>query len=195
MRYSQHTEEGVIQKYVGHMPSGTYVDIGAGDPKEFSNTYALYEKGWRGVIVEPFPKYKEQLLAVRPEDKLCTKVITNHIGEVEMINTASVETDIGRGYKLDMKDRVSYKAPCYTMKEFLEEYPEAKEPDFLSLDIEAGEEALFEKCDFNIFKPKLMCVEYEIHHIDYRKNWEKYVLDFYDRVENIWFNQFYLRKP
>lgn len=32
---------------------GTYVDIGAGHPKHFSNTYALYREGWKGTTVDP----------------------------------------------------------------------------------------------------------------------------------------------
>jgi len=191
--YSQHNEEEIIKGYFPDL--GTYLDVGAGDPKEFSNTFGLYELGWRGVLVEPFFKYTEDILKIRPEDKLCKKVITNHVGKVEMLNTASVETDIGKLYKEDIVGRTSHVVPCYTIKEFLEEYPEMLEPDFMNLDIETGEEALLSCCDFNIFKPKLLCIEFEVRGKNYKKDWEPYLEPFYTPVQTVTFNQFYLRKP
>lgn len=50
--YSQRGEQIKILEHVqGKM--GTFLDIGAFDPFMFSNTRALYEMGWNGVMVEP----------------------------------------------------------------------------------------------------------------------------------------------
>ena len=54
MRYSQNQEELHIARIVGDQP-GRYLDIGAYNPKLFSNTRALYERGWSGVMVEASP--------------------------------------------------------------------------------------------------------------------------------------------
>jgi hypothetical protein len=42
--------------------SGKFLDIGAGDPFDKSNTRALFELGWSGVMIEPAPRYMEALL-------------------------------------------------------------------------------------------------------------------------------------
>lgn len=51
--YSQHNEQEFI---LARAPrTGTFLDIGAWHPTKFSNTRALYERGWSGVLVEPSP--------------------------------------------------------------------------------------------------------------------------------------------
>lgn len=52
--YSQNDEEKYILEAVGDQP-GVFLDIGAWDGKTFSNTAALVDRGWSGVLVEPSP--------------------------------------------------------------------------------------------------------------------------------------------
>ena len=199
-RHSQYGEEDIIKNYLGNINEGTYVDIGAGSAIEISNTYALYENGWKGVLVEPFSIYHKEIAEKRPKDKLCTKVICNRIGTVVMLDTGSTDTIIGQSYRdgtaphADGSPFSEFTAECYTMKEFLEEYPEVKNCDFASIDIETGEEMLFSCTDFNVFTPKLMCVEYQMRHVDYRPKWEHYLTPFYEPKELIGGNAFYIRK-
>lgn len=55
MNYSQNNEQEVILKYFNGKGTGTFIDIGANDGKTLSNTFALSELGWMGVLVEPSP--------------------------------------------------------------------------------------------------------------------------------------------
>jgi FkbM family methyltransferase len=51
--YSQYGEDvEILQQFD---KPGRFLDIGAWDPKALSNTRALYEAGWSGVIIEPSP--------------------------------------------------------------------------------------------------------------------------------------------
>ena len=52
--YSQNNEEQIILDLFKH-EVGTFLDIGACDGKLCSNTLALVERGWSGVLVEPSP--------------------------------------------------------------------------------------------------------------------------------------------
>ena len=47
---------------------GFYVDVGAQDPVKDSVTKAFYERGWRGINLEPVQHYYELLIQHRPED-------------------------------------------------------------------------------------------------------------------------------
>ena len=52
--YSQYGEQEYI---LANTPEiGRFLDIGAWNAKDFSNTRALYERGWSGVMVEPSPE-------------------------------------------------------------------------------------------------------------------------------------------
>ena len=58
-RYSQFTEQdAILAAFEGvTKPDGPfrYLDLGSWDAITFSNTRALYEKGWEGVMIEPSP--------------------------------------------------------------------------------------------------------------------------------------------
>ena len=54
-RYSQYDEQEHILRIFAGQPAGRFLDVGAYNPFEFSNTRALYELGWSGVMVEPAP--------------------------------------------------------------------------------------------------------------------------------------------
>jgi FkbM family methyltransferase len=54
MIYSQHNEQLIIEEFFqGRL--GTFLDIGAFDGLNFSNTLRLLELGWSGILVEPAP--------------------------------------------------------------------------------------------------------------------------------------------
>jgi FkbM family methyltransferase len=58
--YSQNREEEVI---LANLPAeGKVLDIGAYDGVVFSNSRALIEKGWSGVLIEPSPIVFSQLI-------------------------------------------------------------------------------------------------------------------------------------
>lgn len=56
--YSQNDEERVIAEYFRREPPQhrAFLDIGAFDGRTFSNTLALTEQGWHGVLVEASPQ-------------------------------------------------------------------------------------------------------------------------------------------
>lgn len=56
MYYSQLDEECVIVDFFKDRPPGNYLDIGAWDGVQMSNTRRLAELGWHGVLVEPGAK-------------------------------------------------------------------------------------------------------------------------------------------
>jgi hypothetical protein len=73
LSYSPYGEDKFV---MGHLLARTggdlslvrYLDIGAGDPVLGSNTYALYQQGARGVLVEPTPDKADLLRRARPRD-------------------------------------------------------------------------------------------------------------------------------
>jgi hypothetical protein len=57
--YSQQGEDLVLNKVFEKKWGGFFVDVGAFEPKKYSNTYKLSLSGWTGINIEPNPnKYK-----------------------------------------------------------------------------------------------------------------------------------------
>ncbi len=66
--YGQNAEDIFLSVYFKNKQKGFYVDIGAHHPVRFSNTYQLYQKGWRGINIDPLPGCMVEFNKRRPSD-------------------------------------------------------------------------------------------------------------------------------
>lgn len=66
--YAENFEDVLLWRALGGVAAGFYVDVGAGDPRRHSVTQALYERGWRGINLEPAPGLQRRLRIERPAD-------------------------------------------------------------------------------------------------------------------------------
>ncbi len=197
--FSQNEEEKIINKYLDKDPDGTIkgtcIDIGAGDPVMISNTYYYYWRGWNGLLIEPHPRYAERIKLMRPRDVFLPIAIMNYNGEVEIddIYTKGSYLYDERKKSKNYKKGV-FMVKCMTINTLIKKYPQFAEPDFCNIDIESNEDKALEKCDFTIFKPRIICIEFPGEGIDHRTLWEHYLTPFYDFKEALVNNAFYLRK-
>ena len=197
-QYANNPTEKTINKYLMKNPNietGTYIDIGACHPIKISNTYWYYTKGWNGLLIEPFAGYHKSIQALRPRDILEPVAITDYNGEIEMCCTTTVGSEAGDRFKADPNYQYGlYTAKCMTIDSLIEKYPQFKEPDFLNIDIESNEEKALSKCNFAIFKPKVICIEFLCGKHDYHKILEPYLLPYYEFKEDVTSDAFYVRK-
>ena len=87
--YSQRDEQEVILRLFNALPTGRLLDIGAYRPDTFSNTRALLDQGWCGVLVEPSPGPFLSLLdhyGDNPNVQLVNAAITKNDGLVEFFD-------------------------------------------------------------------------------------------------------------
>lgn len=75
--YAQNFEDVILWRALRNVPNGFYIDIGAQHPVTHSVSRGFYEKGWRGLSVEPMPLYAEMLRNNRPDET----VIQAAVGE------------------------------------------------------------------------------------------------------------------
>ena len=64
--YSQNGEDGVIEEILRRMgiKQGWFVDVGAWDGKYLSNSFALVEKGWKGLEIKGDKTKFEDILKI-----------------------------------------------------------------------------------------------------------------------------------
>ena len=65
--YAQNFED-VMLEALGHIKNGSYIDIGAHDPVIDSVSLVFYERGWRGIHVDPALTCVERLKAAREDE-------------------------------------------------------------------------------------------------------------------------------
>jgi FkbM family methyltransferase len=197
MSYSQNKEEEVILKYFdGHV--GTFVDIGANDGITFSNTRALAERGWKGVLIEPDPVAFSKLKELYKGHKgiYCYDyAISGHNGKAMLQTSSSLlkKGDMGlvstfHGSEMDrFKSVVTYESvevKTFKWKTALNRW-QIKSFDFISLDIEGDELNVIP--DIDLSETKLVCIEFNGKQ-DLKTEYEKYLNGFkllYTSGENL----------
>ncbi|ATU94003.1 FkbM family methyltransferase [Phyllobacterium zundukense] len=79
--YAQNFEDVMLWRALKHIEAGFYIDVGAAHPDEESVTRAFYDRGWRGINIEPEPDYAAALRASRPRDINLELAIGSHKGK------------------------------------------------------------------------------------------------------------------
>jgi len=163
--YSQNYEDVLIDKALGNKATGTYLDIGAFDPVDLSNTKRFYDRGWRGCNVEPEPVRFCKFLEKRPEDINLNVGVSDCAGQLSFFDfeegaystfsEVHAKDLLGAGAKLKQKIEV----PVISMKDIFEKYFQGRVVDFCSLDAEGMDLRILKSNDWDRFRPKVFCVE------------------------------------
>jgi len=167
--YSQFGEDLEIEKAVGKKENGFYVDVGANDPNQISNTKRFYKKGWTGINIEPNFENYQKFVNERPQDINLNIGIGPQDGEAKFyifdpneLSTFSQEEAQKYqklGYKLESEKDVRI-IPLWKV---LEEHAQGKEVDFLSVDAEGYDLEVLKSNNWERFRPKVLCVEIAEH--------------------------------
>ena len=80
--YAQNFEDVILWRALKHLENGFYIDIGAQDPIIDSVSRGFYEKGWRGLHVEPTATYAGTLRDNRPDEEVVQVAIGNGQGDI-----------------------------------------------------------------------------------------------------------------
>ena len=139
---------------------GSYLDLGASEPRECSNTWGLYRRGWRGLLVEPLPWRTHALCLQRPRDLVAPLAIMDYDGHVE-IRVAGTCSSTVSTWAIQEWGRIL--APCVTVATLLDRYPMAREARYCSIDIEGAEDKAFACWPWDAFRPEVISVE----HVEY----------------------------
>lgn len=195
--YSQNLEEKIILEYFRDQV-GTFLDIGANDGITFSNTRALYERGWKGVMVEPSPKAFEKLKALYNGHKgfyIYPYAISDHNGKKMLQESGALcsASDVGLVSTFHAHEKARFdKSVSYTpvevksfrWKTFLNRLT-IKQFDFVSMDCEGDELNILPEMD--LVKTKAICLEWNTKP-ELKTEYEKYLSGFrliYTSGENL----------
>ena len=146
---------------------GSYIDVGACHPVDFNNTFYFYDKGWRGVCVEPNPDLIPTFSQHRQEDIFLSCAIGDRT-EVKFLhrftnpqwNTFDERriSKIQRRYEGRVTYLGSMEIKVKRLKDIIDEL-NIFSLDLLSVDVEGFEISVFRGMDFNSVRPKLIVFE------------------------------------
>lgn len=160
------------EKFFSEKTDGFYIDVGANDGVEKSNSYFFEKLGWNGLLFEPIPETFKKLEASRKGIKI-NKAVYNKIDVVDFIvNTGYTEMLSGIEQTYDDRhldrikneqkshggDSVKIKIETTTIQTELDKIG-VKVVDFMSVDVEGSEFQVLEGIDFDKTKIKIIVIE------------------------------------
>jgi FkbM family methyltransferase len=166
--YSQENEEQVILEYFGGY-IGRFLDIGAYDGKTFSNTLALTEKGWTGVLVEGSPRcfalLEDTYKDVSPKQAMMVCACMDGVGSSRLRkfhdSAGSTATLVDSHYQSHAHESEFFEVWIPTISPAQLNLVAGMEYDFVNVDVEGVSWevlASLEAC-VNFKNLKLLCVE------------------------------------
>lgn len=185
--YAQNFEDVLLHRALKHVGRGFYVDIGAHDPEIDSVSLAFYQRGWRGVHVDPAARCIARLRASRPDETIIHAAVSDKSGFVEFhsFHRDGVELGISSCVAADAQRHreagftsEQTTVPTITLDGLLESLG-SQEIHWLKIDVEGSEEAVIRGWNTNPARPWILVIEStrplsteQAHH-----SWEPLVLE------------------
>jgi FkbM family methyltransferase len=164
LSYSQNLEDYHLSIAFAGQASGTYIDIGAGHPIADNVSFWFYERGWRGVVVEPQVKLVALYARLRPRDVAVAGLIGRECGEMDFhivdrlhgLSTAKEGVaQVAQAFGVDYQ---TVRMPTTTLAELCETH-DLGTIDFLKIDVEGAEGDVLFGGDWERFRPKVVVAE------------------------------------
>ena len=161
--YSYGGEDDLILKHFGDF-KGRFLDIGAWDGKQISNTYAFAQAGWYGVEVEgsfdciaPWLKNMGSF----PKISLINAAMGVTNGVVDWYYVLGCESTASERIKLRTDARqtaIAYKTGLITIADIQKAFP--GDFDYISIDIEDWSIPVMQSIPYDKLNTKAVCIEY-----------------------------------
>lgn len=147
--YSQANQDKWVCEFFKYKKDGFFIEIGAYDGIQTSNTYSLEKYlNWNGICIEP-------------ELSVFSKLSKNRISK--NYNVAITSYDGYCKFKNDKIDIFGYSIKCNKLNTLLENTNCPKEIDYISIDIEGEEYNVLQCFDFNVWDIKLITIEHNLY--------------------------------
>lgn len=197
-KYSQNAEDFIVTEYFASKSNGTFLDIGANDGKTLSNTRAMAERGWKGVLIEPSPKAYQRLESLYKGFKgiyTYEAAISSHNGNAILHESGELlkSNDIGLVSTFHQNEIDRFKSvlkyepvtvKCYKWKTFLNRLT-IKQFDLISIDVEGDELNILP--DMDLTQTSMVVIEWNSKP-ELKVEYEKYLAGFrliYTSAENL----------
>ena len=153
----------MLWRALRHVAAGFYIDVGAWDPREDSVTLAFYERGWRGINIEPNAAKHRLLQEQRPGDLNLLAAVSDTAGEAQFFDVAgtglsTLDPGIAHHHRATGWAVEEQTVPVTTLREVCAAHAPGA-IHFLKVDVEGLEGAVLAGADFVHHRPWVVVVE------------------------------------
>lgn len=162
-KHTEHHEQEWVLLFFEGKKEGFFVEIGANDPVNQSQSYHLEQHGWHGLLVEPLPEMADKLLSHRKSTVVqCAVSSKANNGKTLLLKRAGVHSTLGDEFaarKVTADERQQQLVPCRTLDAVLAEHQAPEHFEFLSIDVEGHEPEVLDGFTIGKWQPQLILVE------------------------------------
>lgn len=164
--YGQFYEDYVLAYVFRGQKNGFYIDVGANDPNKANTTRYFYERGWRGINIEPNAVEFRKIVESRPRDINYNVGVANSEGTMTFYQAAGSQSGVST-FDRDDAERLtrergvvfSERRVQVTTLNALLAKTSIPQISFLSIDVEGFEKQVIESIDLVRYKPAVLCIE------------------------------------
>lgn len=163
--YAQNFEDVMLWRTLRLFGPGFYIDIGANHPTRDSVTRSLYERGWRGINIEPVLHYHESLCAERPEDINLCLAVGDKAARLEFFESpetglSTLSAEVAQRQRAGGIEFIHRTVRTRTLSSICAEHVRSELPiHFLKIDVEGFEEQVLKGFDFMAWRPWIILIE------------------------------------
>jgi FkbM family methyltransferase len=164
LSYTQNLEDYHLSLAFAGQKTGFYIDVGGGHPVADNVSFWFYERGWRGIVVEPQPDLAALHPRVRPRDTVVQSLIGREAGEIDfhiVDRLHGFSTMLAQHAQRAKRFGVGYRTvrmPVMTLAQLCARY-QVEAIDFLKIDVEGAEADVLAGGDWRRYRPKVVVVE------------------------------------
>ena len=162
----------IALKYL-NIDKGFFVDVGCFHPSRLNNTFLMYQKGWRGINIDMNEISIKLFNLVRSEDININCAVSKKEGEISFYTKKELFMSASLKKSSDLKIIKKIQSRQLTNIINSTKY-KSKQIDFLSVDCEGFDLEVIETLNFDIYSPKLICIEIPNKNIEDLKKKETY---------------------
>lgn len=170
--YSQNDEERIILDLFATKTDGHLLDIGAFDGKTFSNSLALIERGWSGVLVEPNPVSLKALIDLHGKNskvQIVGGLVSPDAGLKKFFTCNDAVSTTDEQFTELWKSAGVQFQPIWLPSVHPAEICYGHRFDFITIDVEDGTLPIVNAMIGAFTQAKAVCVEHSVGHHTIRK--------------------------
>jgi len=164
--YAQNGEDVILNRVLGNITAGSYVEVGANHPRIDSISRSFYERGWSGLEIDPNPTFAALFREERPRDFFIEAAITDaeeatvtfHM--IEGTGLSTLVDSVSQDHADAGREVTDLEVPAMRLSAAIElAQLDNSEIHFLVIDTEGAELAVLRSLDFIRYRPWILIIE------------------------------------
>jgi FkbM family methyltransferase len=159
--FPHHQENDLVTAFFRDSGPGYFVEVGANEPQNLSQTWHLERAGWSGVLIEPQPALAQALREQRTAKVYqCACSSPRNSGATLTLHLSGIHSSLDADFFVEGTTvSGAITVPVRTLDEILAEARATPPLDFVSIDVEGHELEVLAGFDLARWRPRLILIE------------------------------------